>query len=149
MNTRTQFLRSTGLILLILGILWLSDSRRNQTPVPVLSATINRACAPWDGSAFTVSIPLDSTTAITVSIWQSPDINRPVKFSFADETGQVGMATLMPGRDPLQQLEGEVSFQRVEEGSPVEGEFDLTTKSGERFTGKFKAAWGDQVVYCG
>lgn len=138
-----------AMILLILGITWLRDSTRNQEPSHVFSATINRDCAPWDGGAFTVLIPMDSTTAITISIWQPPDINQPVKFSFPEETGQAGAAYLPTHPDTFQQLQGNVSFRRVNEGSPVEGEFDFTTERGERLHGRFTAEWGDQVVYCG
>ena len=149
MKARTQFLIVVGLIILILGITWLSYSARNQESVEVFSATINRDCAPWDGTAFTVLIPYDSTTAISISIWQSPDIKRPSSFSFPDETGQVGFAYILPKLDPLQQLNGEVSFWRVKEGLPVEGEFNFKTERGQQFKGRFKAQWGDQVVYCG
>jgi hypothetical protein len=45
-------------------------------------------------------------------------------------------------------LSGRVTFQRLERGIPVEGAFDLTTQTGQKFKGKFKAEWGDQVVYC-
>lgn len=149
MKARMQFLLIVGLMILILGVTWLSYSTRNQQPAQVFSATINRDCAPWDGAAFTVLIPFDATTTITVSIWQSPDINHPVNFSFPDETGQIGFAYTLPEVDPLQQLSGDVFFRRVEETIPVEGEFSLMTASGEQFTGRFQAEWGDQVVYCG
>ena len=96
-----------------------------------------------------MSIPFDSSIAITISIWQSPDIKLPVTFTFPDETGQVGIAYILQDLDPLQQLSGEVFFWRVEEGMPVEGEFNIKTESGEPFKGKFKAEWGDQIVYCG
>ena len=149
MSPRTTFLIAVGLIILILGITWLSYSTRNQVPPQVFSAAFNRDCAPWDGAAFTVSVPLEDGTRLQISIWQSPDIQHPVTFSFPDETGQVGFAYIPTHPDNFQQLSGDVSFQRVEIGIPVEGEFDLTAESGERFHGMFTAEWGDQVVYCG
>lgn len=112
-------------------------------------ATINRDCAPWDGSAFTLSIPTEDGTIIHISIWQSPDIKLPVSFSFPDETGQIGAAYILPELHPLQQFSGEVSFKRVEEGIPVEGVFNLETESGKQFKGRFKAEWGNELVYCG
>ena len=138
-----------GLIILILGITWLSYSTRNQEPVKFFPATINRDCAPWDGAAFTLSISNEDETIIYVSTWQSPDIIHPITFSFPDETGQVGIAYIPTNSDAFQALSGEVSFQRVEEGTPVEGEFNFTTESGKQFEGRFKAEWGNQVVYCG
>ncbi|MCI0607801.1 MAG: hypothetical protein L0Z71_01890 [Anaerolineae bacterium] len=132
-----------------MSIAWYTYPKRNQEPAQVFPATINRDCAPWDGAAFTLSIPTEDGIIIYVSIWQSPDIKLPVTFTFPDETGQIGFAYIIPDLDPLQQLSGEVFFWRVEEGIPVEGEFNFTTESGKQFKGKFKAEWGDQVVYCG
>ena len=149
MKTRTQFFMIVSLIILILGVNWLSYATRNEEPAKVLSATINPDCAPWDGGAFTVSIPVDVTTTIMISIWQSPDIQHPIAFTFPDESGQTGFVYILPEIDPLQPLSGEVFFGRVEQGLPVEGEFNLTTERGEQFNGRFKAMWGDQVVYCG
>ncbi|HET9906693.1 MAG TPA: hypothetical protein VFQ23_08625 [Anaerolineales bacterium] len=149
MKTRTQCFMIAGLVILILAVGWLGYSTRNQEPAQVFSATINRDCAPWDGGAFTVSIPVDVTTTIMISIWQSPDIQHPIAFTFPDESGQTGFVYILPEIDPLQPLSGEVFFGRVEQGLPVEGEFNLTTERGEQFNGRFKAVWGDQVVYCG
>ena len=149
MKSRTQFFIVIGLVILVFGIAWYTFSTRNQAAISVFPATINRDCAPWDGSAFTVSVPMKDGAIIYISIWQSPDISLPVTFSFPDETGQIGFAYILPELDPLQQLSGEVSFRRVEEGNPVEGEFDFTTESGRRFNGKFKAEWGNVAAMCG
>ena len=138
-----------GLIILILGVAWLSYSTRNQEPIQVFSATINRDCAPWDGAAFTISVPIEDETRIKISIWQSPHIKHPVTFSFPNETGQIGVVYIPTNLSFFQELHGEVSFQRVEEGVPVEGEFSFTAESGEQLNGTFKAEWGNQVVYCG
>ena len=147
MKFRTQLF--VAVALLISGIAWFTFLNRNKEPAQVFPATINRDCAPWDGSAFTVSIPMNDGTIIHVSIWQLPEIRFPVRFSFPDESGQVGIAYTAPELDPLQQLKGEVSFRRVEKGIPVEGEFDFRTESGKRFKGRFKAEWGNEIIYCG
>ena len=147
MKLRTQFFIAVAL--LILGIAWFTYANRSEEPAPMFLATINRDCAPWDGSAFTLSIPAEDGTIIHISIWQSPDIKLPVTFSFPDQTGQIGTAYIRPELHPLQQLSGEVSFKRVEEGIPVEGAFNLETESGKQFKGRFKAEWGNEVVYCG
>ena len=149
MKPRTQFFIVVGLIILILGVTWLSFSTRNQEPAQIFPATINRDCAPWDGAAFTLSIPTEDGIIIHVSIWQSPAMKLPVTYSFPDETGQIGFAYILPELDPLQQLSGEVFFRRVEEGIPVEGEFNFTTENGKEFKGSFTAEWGNEVVYCG
>ena len=144
MKPRTQFLIVIGLIILVLGITWYSFSTRNQAAIEVFPATVNRGCAPWDGAAFTVSIPMDKEM-INISIWQPPEILVSVTFSFPDETGQIGFAYIHPD----DRLSGKVFFLRVDEASPVEGDFDLKDHSGRQFKGKFKAEWGNEVVYCG
>ena len=149
MKTRTQLFVVISLLTLILGIALFTFSTRNQEPAQVFPASINRDCAPWDGSAFTMSFRYDPVTTITVSIWQSPDIKFPTTFSFPDETGQIGYAYILPELDPLEQLTGKVTFWRVEQGIPVEGEFNFTSSRGGQFKGKFKAEWGNEVVYCG
>ena len=149
MKSQTQFFIAIGLLILVLGIASFTFSTRNQQPVQVFPATINRDCAPWDGAAFTVSIPYDSGSVINISIWQSPDIKFPSTFSFPDETGQIGFAYTLPELDPLEELTGKVTFWRVEQDVPVEGEFNFMTQRGKQFNGKFKAEWGNEVVYCG
>lgn len=147
MKSRTAFVITIGL--LILGIAVFTFTTRNQEPAQVYPATINRDCAPWDGAAFTVSIPMDNGAIINISIWQSPDIKRPATFSFPDETGQVGNTVYLQPSGEYEQLSGKISFQRVEEGKPVEGEFSFTSGRGEQFNGKFKAEWGNLTVMCG
>ena len=92
---------------------------------------------------------MNDGTIINISIWQSPDIKLPVTFSFPDNTGQVGNASYQFASGEYEQLTGTVFFQRVAQGSPTEGRFELVTESGQRFTGQFKAEWEDQFMLCG
>jgi len=152
MKSQTRFFIAIGLLILILGsalLVLLSFSTRGQAAIQVFPATINRDCAPWDGTAFTMSFRYDPITTITVSIWQSPSFIFPVNFSFPDESMRVGTAYSLAELDPLEELTGKVTFWRVEEGMPVEGEFNLTSARGERFEGKFVAEWENKAVYCG
>ncbi len=147
MKSRTVFFTAIGL--LILGIALFTFSARNQAPTQTFPATINRDCAPWDGSAFTVSIPLSDGAIIDISIWKSPDIKLPVTFSFPDNTGQVGNASYRLTSSEYEQLSGKVFFWRVDEGSAVEGRFELVTEAGRQFKGQFKADWENQIMLCG
>ena len=149
METRTRFFIAIGLLILVLGIALFTFSTRNQEPAQVFPAAINRDCAPWDGAAFTLSFRYDPVTTITISIWQPPSFTFPVTFSFPDETGRDGIAYSLPELGPLEELTGTVTFRRVQEGLPVEGEFNFTTESGKLFKGRFNAEWGNEVVYCG
>jgi len=149
MKSQTQFFVIVGLIIVIFGIAWFSFSTRNQEVAQFFPATINRDCAPWDGSAFTMSIPMSAEVVINISIYQSPDIKLPVAFSFPDETTRVGNALLLLPVGLPEQLTGKVWFQGVEQRAPVAGEFELITQAGRTFNGKFKAEWGNEIVYCG
>ncbi len=137
-----------GLLLLFVGITWHASSTRNPQPAPILPATINLDCAPWDGSAFTISIPMQSGS-LYISIYQSPDIQNPTTFRFPDDTMSVGTAMLTLPIDSASQVRGRVTLQHVEQGNPVEGRLDLVTESGEPLKGKFSAEWGDDIIYCG
>jgi len=148
MTCRLRSLAFVGLIILIGGIAFYAFTKRSQAAEQIFPATINRDCAPWDGSAFTVSIPMKDM-GISISIYQAPDIKLPATFSFPDDTMSVGNALLIMPIDSPKELTGKVSFQRVQQGSPVEGTFDITAVTGERFKGKFIAEWGNEIVYCG
>ncbi|HET9913353.1 MAG TPA: hypothetical protein VFQ13_15770 [Anaerolineales bacterium] len=136
-------------ILIALGGIWLFSTLQNRESLQVFPATVNRACAPWDGTAFTVSIPLNNGAIMDISIYRSPDIKLPISFSFPDETMRDGNALLLLPFGLPEPLAGRVWFQRVEPGQPIEGRFHLRSERGEWFDGKFLAEWEQQIVYCG
>ena len=88
MKSQKMLVLAVGL--LILGLALFTFFARDEASLPMFSATVHRDCAPWDGVAFTVSIPYHSESVITISIWKSPDIKFPTTFSLPDEAGQVG-----------------------------------------------------------
>lgn len=137
-----------GLLTLLFGITWISFTSRDQKPVPTFPATIHRDCAPWDGSAFTVSIPMEGQQ-VTISIYQSPEIQFPTTFSIPDDRMSIGNALLILPIGSPEPLTGKVSFQRVVQDIPVAGGFDLVTEAGKHFKGKFIAKWGNEIVLCG
>jgi hypothetical protein len=148
MTRRILFISIISLILLFTGSAWYAFAARNQRPVQMISATINRDCAPWDGSAFTISVPLEGR-GIKISVYQSPDIQLPTRFSFQDDPMNTGNALLILPVGSPEQLSGHVYFQGVSQDVPVKGTFDLVTKAGEHFKGKFIAEWGNEIIYCG
>lgn len=149
MRKRTIILLTILLLVPALSDPWVSSTIQKQEPDFLFPATVNRDCAPWDGAAFTFMVQYDPATIIYISIWRSPDIKFPATFSFPKKTGQVGNAYILPEPGPYTLLSGEVSFQRVQEGMPLEGRFRLTSARGEIYEGTFTAEWGDQIVYCG
>jgi len=138
-----------SLIIIVLGGMVFFRSLKDQEPVRVFSATVDRDCAPWDGAAFTVTVEYDPSTKIHISIWEAPDFPFPAAFSLPDAEGQVGNAYILPELGPYTPLTGDVTFQRVREGMPLEGRFSFTSERGERYEGSFAAEWGNQIVMCG
>lgn len=135
--------------LFILGIALVTFLARDQEPLQTFPATIGNDCAPWDGSAFTVSVQYDSKTVIYISIWQSPIINYPTTFSVRNDLDHDGNAYIISELDPFIMLNGKVSFQSLKVGTPVEGTFKLTSESGEQYEGQFIAAWENKNIACG
>jgi len=148
MSTQTKLFIALGLLITIVGLALFISLDRNSDSGPAIAATVNRDCAPWDGSAFTVTVPLQNMS-ISVSIYQAPDIKHPTSFLFPDKTQQVGSALLIMPLGSPEPLKGNVSFQRVAQDLPVEGKFDLVTNDGQRFKGRFIAEWRNEVVLCG
>ena len=135
--------------LLIFGFVLFIVTLQNEESEQIFPATINRDCAPWDGAAFTVRMPLNDEDVIDISIWQAPDIKFSKTFSFPDNTGQVGNASLIDPAGSYEQLTGEVWFKGVSEGQTVAGGFRLKSERGEVFEGRFAAAWEGQIALCG
>jgi hypothetical protein len=134
---------------LVLVVFWFNYSTNDPEHIQAFSATVDRDCAPWDGAAFTISIPINSISTILISIWQSPDIKFSTTFSFPDETGRIGNAVHGIQLGSPEQLTGKVFIRSIEQGIPMEGEFNLFTPAGRQFNGKFIANWGDFIVMCG
>lgn len=60
---------------------------------------------------------------------------------------QIGNAYILPELGPYTPLSGEVWFQRVEEGMPIEGRFSFTSERGEAYEGGFIAEWESQIAH--
>ena len=149
MISRVSLYILLGLLLIVLGGIGFLYRGETQWSSQVYPAVINRDCAPWDGSAFTVSIPLHDGVSIAISIYRPPEIKVPAIFSFPDESMRDGNALLLPPVGSPKQLTGKLWFQRVEQGISVEARFQLQSETGAQFEGRFIAEWGNQVIYCG
>jgi hypothetical protein len=145
----TSFRALIVVALVAFGTIWLISILKNEELPPLYPARIDRDCAPWDGAAFTISIPWNQAATVYISIYQSPEIIHPVTFSFPDKTMRIGNAYLPRPDGSPEQLTGKVFFAGVHTGRTVEGRFDLTSTRGEKFIGTFRAEWGNQVAYCG
>ena len=150
MKPLNLFLLIIGLLTLVLGVAWYVYPERPQELTHDYTATVRQDCAPWDGAAFSVKIPLGNNDIIDIAIWEAPTIQSEKTFSVLEEPSQAGYANLAHSAESGEQLVGTVSFAHVDLGSPVKGNFELETiDSGQRFAGQFHAEWLDQIVLCG
>ena len=147
MKSRTLFFIAIGLF--ILGIAIFTFSTRHQEPSQVFSATVNRDCAPWDGSAFRVLVQMEDGAVINISIWQAPDIQFSKTFIFPEDTGQIGNVSLVLENGEYESLSGEVRLEGVSEGKPFAGRFNLKSERGGMYVGQFEAVWDNQIALCG
>lgn len=148
MDQRTLGRISLGLALAIL-VGGAGCAARPSTQAQAARASIERDCAPWDGSAFTLSAPLDDGSVVAVSIWRAPDIAGPVTFSFPDPTGRVGQAAHRMLDGSAEPLSGSVSFEGVRADAQVRGEMRLRSDGGRVFETQFVAEWGGLQIACG
>jgi hypothetical protein len=150
MKPQTQFFIVVGILVLILGIAWVMFPGQRPEAAHVYAATIQQDCAPWDGAAFSVQIPLENGDVIEIAVWEAPLIQFGKTFSFPKESSQHGYASLVHSVEAREQLTGSVSFSGVMSGDPVEGRFELETMDFEQhFVGRFQAGWIDRIVLCG
>lgn len=147
LKSRTLFFIVLGL--LILGIGSYTFSARNQMPAQIFPATVNRDCAPWDGSAFRVLVQMEAGAVIIISIWQAPDIKFSKTFIFPEDTGQIGNVSLVLANGEYESLSGEVRLEGVSEGKPFAGRFNLKSERGGMYVGQFEAVWDNQIALCG
>ena len=149
MKPANLFLLIIGFVAFVIGVAWYMYPGRGQ-PAQNYAANIQKDCAPWDGPAFTVAIPMDEGTAVSISIWQSPEeIKSPVAFQFPDNSAQVGNASVMLPEGMPEELSGKVSFDRFGPEGPVSGQFELTNADGQQLIGTFVAEWNEVNMLCG
>ena len=149
MKLRIQYFTAVGLILLLLALAWFASSIGNLESEETFPAAITRDCAPWDGAAFTVSIPYEPGSLINISIWRAPHLKLPTRFLFPDAVAGGGAASLLLRFSYSQPLRGTVFFWGVQPGKPVQGQFDLLTEAGQPLRGRFRAEWKGDAVFCG
>jgi hypothetical protein len=149
MNKIQIFILILIVVAFVLGGTFLLSTVAKPALLPDFAATVQRDCAPWDGPAFTVNVPLNDGRAVSISIWQEPALGGPLSFTFPDTSGQVGNASVFPANGIPEELSGTVSFQSVQANHPVQGRFDLVDQNGEHFKGSFDATWTDVTMLCG
>jgi len=145
-----RYLLLISLLAFLLGVAWYISPSRQRASAHAYTASIQQDCAPWDGAAFSVKVPLENGDVIDIAIWEAPSIQFEKTFSFGEEPSQVGYASLAHAVDSGEQLTGTVSFAYVDLDQPVEGEFVLDTiGSRQHFAGQFHAEWLERTMLCG
>jgi hypothetical protein len=107
---KSRIFLSVLLILLLISVsaIWFFRRADIESPAQVFPATVERDCAPWDGSAFTVSIPWRDGSSVSISMYRSPDIKLPSHYAFPDEAMSEGNVYLRTPEGSLETLTGEV-----------------------------------------
>ena len=154
--------RPSRLQIILAGIvlLWIADVallgyvRRNprpwppQEPLTLYSAYAGQHCTAKGDGAFGVSITLTQRDVISISIEEPPSFESAVTFSFPGGILKKHEAVLSGMSGKQEQLTGKVEFSQAVMSIPMTGRFNLETKGGKRFVGKFTAEWGDLVLNC-
>lgn len=142
-----------GLLALGLPTDLLASPGQQPGSATALPAQIWNDCAPWDGAAFTVTVPLPARagrppSTLFISIWKGPNLPDPSQFNFPTDA-KIGATRLepRPGLDGL--LKGRVSLQSVLPSQPVLGSFELMSLTGEAVRGRFRATWVTRQARCG
>jgi len=123
-------------------------------PEAVAVADIARACAPWDGAAFSVSVPLRegadpaALPALRVMVWSPPRFERERTVVFADGDDRTGVAQYAESEDRATPLTGEATFRQTADGG-LEGTLRLKAADGRRFERRFRGRLDDRRVMCG
>jgi len=117
-------------------------------------ADVARACAPWDGAAFSVSVPLregadpGALPALRVMVWSPPQFEHERTVVFADGDDRTGVAQYMEAEDRATPLTGEATFRQAADGG-IEGTLRLKAADGRRFERRFRGRLDDRMVMCG
>lgn len=129
------------------------DVTRAQPPGRPTAAVAELSCAPWDGPAFEVRLPLDPsapTPQVRIAIWRSPDIGTPSVFQFPDATQELGVAQVQHDDGTFEPLSGTVSFGPLRIDQPVTGSLRLIrARGGAAIERTFRAAWMPRQFLCG
>ncbi len=109
-------------------------------------------CAPWDGPAFRVVVPLPPESAaagdsLWFSVWEPAAIRTPRTFVFPRDAGR-GSLLLQSGSGSSSLLHGTLRIERAVPDAPVRGRFDLSRPGGGTYRGTFTAPWQPRQGVC-
>lgn len=122
-------------------------------PETIAAAHIARTCAPWDGAAFSVSVPVGhgvdpaALPALQLSVWSSPQFDGERTVVFADGDDRAGLAFHVETPERTTPLTGEVTFRQAADGG-IEGTLRLKDADGRRFERRFRGRLDGGAVMC-
>jgi hypothetical protein len=134
-------------------LLWALGIAPASAATPVVEGQIDVSSAPWDGAAYALILPLgEGSSVLRIDLWGHPSSAGPLTVKFTGQEDPGGGAGRGEGRVSFQQilnksipapLAGRVVFDRLEEGKPVTGHYELNTFDQARgFKGFFRLRWG-------
>ncbi len=115
--------------------------------------TIQGDCAPWDGAALAVALPMDSLGAgaqLLFSVWKSDHEAAEHRWFIGSEgeSDGVGRLCATPNRC-VNVRSGWVEFNDIRVGDNTEGGYRLSLEDGRLLVGRFLARWIERRVLCG
>jgi hypothetical protein len=121
--------------------------------IPVIEGSIDESAAPWDGPAYALILRLgQGSSVLRVDLWGHPHSDGPLSLRFTGYENPGGGRGRGDGRVSFQEilnkstpvpLSGRLVFDRLEEGKPVTGHYELNSIDQSRgFKGVFQAKWG-------
>jgi hypothetical protein len=113
-----------------------------------LLGTATQDCAPWDGDATRLKLPLTSNTGqLTIFIYQSAAKLSSASISFRRNDAGIGMTSRCTSACE-QALETHLQFQKFTLPNDLIGTAKLRFKDGW-FTSSFRATWIPSKMPCG
>jgi hypothetical protein len=110
-------------------------------------------CAPWDGAATRIVMPLDSAsnTTLALALYQGPEQVRGHSWTIDEHSGDKLSVTLCRsgGGGCVTAREGWVRVQPGEPGSELRGQYRVILGDGRVLAGRFVAPIQPRTMLCG
>ena len=113
-------------------------------------------CAPWDGAATRIVIPLDtgaggaSRGQLTLALYEAPEALRGALWRITTENmNRLSVSLCQPVGDCVWASDGWVRVASGRQGSELRGQYRVTLANGSVLTGRFSAPLQARVQMCG
>jgi hypothetical protein len=113
-------------------------------------------CAPWDGAATRIVIPLSagddraSQVDLTLALYEAPQAIRGKSWTISESSANQLSVSLCPAGGPCRYATaGWIRVESGSEGSDIRGQYRVTLSDGQVLNGRFSAPLQQRVQLCG